>query len=219
MVSIVGSYIVYKHTCPNGKGYIGITSQDVKERWKNGKGYIGALFYKAIQKYGWENIKHEVLFEGLTKEQAEEKEIELIALYKSNQREYGYNVANGGGTNSGFHISEETKKILSEKSKANNARYWLGKTHSAETRQLISEQRKGKPHSEETKKKISTSLKGIQRTETTRQLMSEARRGKKLSAEHKEKLSKAHKGKKASEETRRKMSLAHQKPRNVNEVG
>lgn len=215
---MVENYTVYKHTCPNGKVYIGITSQDVKERWKNGKGYIGALFHKAIQKYGWHNIKHEVLFEGLTKERAEQKEIELIALYMSNQREYGYNVANGGGTNRGFHISEETKKILSEKSKANNARYWKGKTHSEETKQLISDLRKGKSLTEEQKQKISASLKGIQRTETTRQLISEARRGKKLSAEHKEKLSNAHKGKTVSEETRRKMSLAHRKPRNIIEV-
>lgn len=211
-------YTVYMHTCPNDKIYIGITCQEIKERWKNGKGYRGAFFYKAIQKYGWENIKHEVLFEGLTKEQAEEKEIELIALYKSNQREYGYNVANGGGTNSGFHISEETKKILSEKCKASSARYWKGKTHSEETKQLIGEQRKGKAHSEETKQKISASLKGIQRTETTRQKISEAQRGKKLSAEHKEKLSNAHKGKTVSEETRRKMSLAHRKPSMVKEV-
>lgn len=214
------NYRVYKHTCPNGKIYIGITSQDVKERWKNGKGYKGALFYNAIKKYGWANITHEVLFDGLPKEQAEQKEIELIALYKSNQRENGYNIANGGGTNKGWHMCEETKKKLSEKSKANNARHWKGKNHSEETKKKLSEMRKGKTLTEEQKKKIGASLKGIKRTEETKQRISEAHSGKKLSEEHRAKLSEAHKGKKASEETRRKMSLAHRKkPHDIKEVG
>lgn len=30
-------YVVYKHTCPNGKVYIGITSQKPEHRWKKGK--------------------------------------------------------------------------------------------------------------------------------------------------------------------------------------
>lgn len=91
------SYIVYKHTFPNSKIYIGITSQKPSERWRNGCGYQHNNFIKsAIQKYGWDNIKHEILFTGLTKEQAEQKEIELIARYKSNQRDYGYNLSSGG---------------------------------------------------------------------------------------------------------------------------
>lgn len=90
-------YFVYKHTCPNGKIYIGITCQTPSKRWANGKGYApNAYFSSAIQKYGWDNIRHEILFDSLTKEQAEQKEIELIAEYKSNQREYGYNISVGG---------------------------------------------------------------------------------------------------------------------------
>lgn len=90
-------YFVYKHTCPNGKVYIGITCQTPSKRWHNGKGYYqNKYFTSAIEKYGWQNIKHEILFDSLTKEQAEAKEIELIAFYKSNQREYGYNISVGG---------------------------------------------------------------------------------------------------------------------------
>lgn len=33
-------YIVYKHTTPCGKVYIGITSKTPSQRWQNGKGYI-----------------------------------------------------------------------------------------------------------------------------------------------------------------------------------
>ena len=91
------NYTVYMHICPNNKKYIGITKLKPKDRWKNGKSYkTQQLFFRAIQKYGWDNIKHEILFSNLTKEEAEQKEIELIALYKSNQREYRYNVENGG---------------------------------------------------------------------------------------------------------------------------
>lgn len=92
------SYTVYKHTAPNGKVYIGITSNKLNVRWRNGDGYKqNKHFYSAILKCGWENMKHEVLFSGLTKETAAQKEMELIAQYKSNQREYGYNNSIGGG--------------------------------------------------------------------------------------------------------------------------
>ena len=60
---------VYKHKAPNEKIYIGITSQDPERRWQNGYGYATQqLFWRAIQKYGWENIQHEILEENLTKE-------------------------------------------------------------------------------------------------------------------------------------------------------
>lgn len=102
---------VYKHTAPSGKIYIGITGQEVNKRWQNGLGYVGNdYFMKAIKKYGWDSIKHEILFDRLTKEEAESKEIELIMLYKSNDREFGYNIANGGSS-IGKHSKETKRKI------------------------------------------------------------------------------------------------------------
>lgn len=68
-------YTVYRHVCPNNKIYVGITKLSVKARWgKNGALYKRQYFYRAIQKYGWDNIKHEIMFENLTKEEAEAKE-------------------------------------------------------------------------------------------------------------------------------------------------
>lgn len=109
------NYCVYKHTVPNGKVYIGITGIKPERRWQNGCGYKRqGYFYRAIEKYGWDNFKHEILFSDLTKEEAEQKEVELIALYKSNKRECGYNIANGGLVNSGYSLSEETKRKISD---------------------------------------------------------------------------------------------------------
>lgn len=104
-------FTVYKHACPNGKVYIGITSKPVKERWQNGKAYReNRHFYFAIDKYGWENIRHEILFEGLTKEEAEKKEIELIAQYKSNLSQYGYNKSTGGECSSKGVVQTDEQK-------------------------------------------------------------------------------------------------------------
>ena len=107
------TYIVYKHTSPSNKVYIGITSKDVRQRWCNGFGYQTQLyFFRAIVKYGWINFKHEILFDGLTEEEACAIEVELIAKYKSNDARYGYNKDNGGFT--GCKISERTKAKMSD---------------------------------------------------------------------------------------------------------
>lgn len=47
---------------------------------------------RAINKYGWENVQHEIVAFGLSKEQAERMEIDLIASEKANDPKYGYNV-------------------------------------------------------------------------------------------------------------------------------
>lgn len=64
-------YCVYKHTLPNNKVYIGITKQIPSLRWANGRGYKHSnYFYNAILKYGWLNIRHEILRDCLTIEEA-----------------------------------------------------------------------------------------------------------------------------------------------------
>ena len=107
---------MYKHTFPNGKVYIGITScDDPNKRWQDGYGYYEQPFiYNAIQKYGWYNVEHEILFDSLTWEEAKQKEIELIASYKSNDREFGYNLTCGGEGQLGRVWTEEQKKNLSQ---------------------------------------------------------------------------------------------------------
>ena len=73
----MNSYSVYLHITPSKKVYVGITSQaNLNRRWQNGEGYrTQKRFYRAIQKYGWENIEHRIMFSGLTKQEAEEKDV------------------------------------------------------------------------------------------------------------------------------------------------
>lgn len=92
------NYTVYMHKNKiNGKVYIGVTKVNVYIRWAKGNGYKNnKLFYNDILKYNWNNFEHILLFEHLTKEEAEQKEIELINQYKSNKKKYGYNINKGG---------------------------------------------------------------------------------------------------------------------------
>ena len=89
---------IYKHTFPNGKVYIGLTKQEPEKRFKNGYGYETCpLMWNAIQKYGWNNIETTWLHTNITDlNKAAYLEREAIQTYHSNEREYGYNLANGG---------------------------------------------------------------------------------------------------------------------------
>lgn len=95
-------FIVYMHKFPNGKMYIGITSLSPNQRWRKGKGYSKyhqSAIYRAIKKYGWNNIEHIILFKGLSEEEAKQKEIELIKEYNTyihSENSNGYNMTLGG---------------------------------------------------------------------------------------------------------------------------
>lgn len=110
---------------------------------------INHLCGRQLKSIGWENIKHEILYTNLTKELAEQKEIELILKYKTTDSKYGYNVSNGGnclGT-----LTEKTKE------KIRNAN--IGKKLKEETKKKISNTLAGRQHTEEEKRKIGYSLK------------------------------------------------------------
>jgi len=64
------NYSVYQHVTPDGMYYFGAT-QNVERRWRNnGAEYKTTSLYPYIEKYGWENIQHIVLFKDQTKENA-----------------------------------------------------------------------------------------------------------------------------------------------------
>lgn len=139
----MNNYTVYKHTGPSGKVYIGITKRRPSKRFDNGNGYKHCPhFSAAIKKYGWDAFKHEIIETGLTKEEAERREIELIASLRSNDRQYGYNTDKGG--NAPGRMSEETKQkmrqhMLGDKNPTRKFGHpFLGKKHSDESKMLMS---------------------------------------------------------------------------------
>ena len=175
------NYILYLHINKiDGKKYYGITSEkNPNRRWRNGKGYQNnEYFTNAIEKHGWDNFEHIILFENLTESEAYALEKQHIAKYNTKNREFGYNLTDGGEGTNGYHHTEESKRKISEKTKGeNNPMYGKGYLISGENHPMY-----GKYHTEESKQK-----------------MSESKKGKKLSEESKQKISKANKGKNCGE--------------------
>jgi len=176
--------LIYKATFPNQKCYIGQTV-DFENRKSSHKSCsfnennvsYNYPFSKAVRKYGWENIKWEILNENLpNKEHMDMWERLWIFVENSNDPKFGYNITIGGEglghgedhpnfgkpVNLGNKFSEEHKKKLSiaKIGKPSNSK---GKPRTEETKQKMR-----KPRSEEFRKKLT---------------------GRKLSEEHKRKLS------------------------------
>lgn len=98
-------FCVYEHVFPNGKRYIGISS-NAEKRWRKfGTGYeTQPKVARAIKKYGWDNIEHNIIVDGVTKGQAETLERYLIA--ELHTIDNGYNVAIGGENIKGYYLDE-----------------------------------------------------------------------------------------------------------------
>ena len=127
-------YTVYQHVFPNGKRYIGVTRTNVKKRWGyRGYNYKSQIVGRAIEKYGWDNIKHEIFCVCADKEQAERVERFLVDYFKTTDPQHGYNVLPGGDV----AVNDATPEM----------RYKLGNGN------------RGKPHTEEQKRKISEGCK------------------------------------------------------------
>lgn len=183
---------VYKVTnTVNNKIYIGQTSQIPTRRWsrhlRDAEKGLDLRFYRAIRKYGKDSFRFEVICENLTREEANQKEIEFISKYKSLDPDYGYNSTYGGLGSS--HTEEilnkiskasletwsdpEFRKRMSEAHKGlhegeKNAMYGLHETHSFY----------GRSHTDETKNKISETRKILFQDEDFKKRMSEANIGK-----------------------------------------
>lgn len=144
-------YCVYCHTNKvNGKKYVGMTSQTPEKRWNNGKGYVNNKhFFRAIEKYGWHNFSHEILYTHLNKDEAEQLEIKLIKEYDSANPKKGYNIELGG--NSTGKVSDQTRLRLSQS--------LMGHKCSDETRLKISLANRNKTH----KKRGKASLDAIEK--------------------------------------------------------
>ena len=195
------SFKIYKYTnLITGMSYIGQTCQTLEERTGQGMQFYRSSpkFWEAIQEYGTDCWRVEILWDGLTSEEADiYEQIEI----RDNETffPYGYNLnAGGDGASSGA------------------AHHFFGKTLSDEHREKLSESLKHSPYAIKHRQNLA------QRpvSESTRQKQSESNTGKKRTSETKAKLSKKATEREArkkaegytvSDETRRKKSEASQK--------
>lgn len=104
-------YIVYRHVCPNGQIYIGITC-NVKRRWKPSE-YKDTSLKPYIDKYGWDAIKHEVLYSCLTRDEALKLEDQLIVNARENDT--CLNMQRSGGNRRQTDEYKEEQKAYKKK--------------------------------------------------------------------------------------------------------
>lgn len=117
------NWTVYKHVAPNGKVYVGISS-DIKRRWAaNGYYYrlTDTVFSRALNKYGWNCFQHVIVQEGLTKKEACAMEKTLIAYYK--EKRLSYNITDGGEGYCGKHSEEHNKHKVEARISNNTVEY------------------------------------------------------------------------------------------------
>lgn len=168
-------FTVYCHISPSNKKYVGITSTNPQKRWDDGMGYKKNYhFFRAIQKYGWDNFKHIILYSDISEERAKEIERSLVKEWKLTEREFGYNLRDGGDGS----FSEESIQKMSISRKGNKNS--VGRVHSNATKKRISNSLKkfhvthknaffGKHHTEETKEKLKQRIVSDETREKMRQ--------------------------------------------------
>jgi group I intron endonuclease len=205
---VSGEYLIYMHTAPNGKSYIGQTN-NLHRRNISHKNTDGCrAFASAIKKYGWDNFTHTIRAEGLTLDGANQLEQELIASHNTLSPN-GYNLKTGG-KNGGRPSDEAIKrsadarrgKRLSEKQKQRLSE--LGKTMPKERIEKMVAASKvamknrigphfnlGRKHGDDFRKKVSDATKVALASPEVRQKMSERRIGLHHSDETKAKQAEA----------------------------
>lgn len=194
--------IIYKTTnLVNGKFYIGKDT-------KNDPTYLGSgmLLHKAIQKYGIESFKKEILEECVNSVELAKQEIYWIAKFNATDRKVGYNITDGGFGGDTFTnnpnkeiIRERHKQATSDRNnrdggwsadplkriamakKANATRTDMGYKHSEETKQKLSKTLTGRVITEEWKKNISIATKEAMSKIDQKELQAKALEGRKKS--------------------------------------
>ena len=113
---------IYCISFPNGKKYIGQTTKLVEERIKEhiivSKTDAQYLLSKAIRKYGKDSLNYDIIDKAYDRDEINQLEILNIIYYNSHYlKGHGYNMTDGGEGVKGYIHTEESKIIMSNKSK------------------------------------------------------------------------------------------------------
>jgi group I intron endonuclease len=127
----------------NGKKYIGMCKNTHRENYLGS----GTLLKKAIEKYGKENFKREILQECVTFEELSEAEKYWIYKHNAVNDENFYNLTAGGFGGSSDYLKEYWNKLTKEERK--KCRNWYINDMTGKNNPMY-----GKKHSLETRKKI-----------------------------------------------------------------
>ena len=164
----MNNYIIYEHISPSGKIYVGQTTNIEKRWWKKGynylnknqKGqYVHRYFAHALLKYGWDNFKHVIVLEGLSKAEANYAERYLIRWYKMHNM--SYNCTDGGEGVLGLKFTKETREQISKRMLSSSP--FKGKHLTEEQKQRQREKMLGRKASKETRERMSKAQSGMVR--------------------------------------------------------
>jgi hypothetical protein len=113
-------FIIYIHTFKStNKSYIGYTSLTIEKRLHkhilNCKAGFESKFYRAIKKYGVSDIESSILHECKSKEEAKEKEIEMIKNFDTFENGLNETIGGDGGWIVPDAKLERWKKTKSER--------------------------------------------------------------------------------------------------------
>jgi group I intron endonuclease len=138
--------VIYKYVFENGKCYVGQTNNLVRRinYYRNHYKTNPYPFLRALNKYGFDETKFEIIATANTRSDLNILEIELIKSYDSTNKEKGYNLSTGGGGLSGL---KHTKKYKDKMSKMymGESNPFFGKSHTKESLVKMSEAAKKLP--------------------------------------------------------------------------
>ena len=196
-------YFIYRTmNLVNGRFYVGMHVTTVLD-----DGYLGSgkAISSAIEKYGKENFKREVLFFCKDKEELEELEQKIITdKFIQSNKPLIYNMRRGGHGGTSYH-TKDTRKRISESLRGKPS--WnKGKHHSQDTKRKIGEKAKERWKDIGYKERVSEAFSRKIVTEEHKRNIGKSRLGKHHTEESKKKISESKVGKSRTEEARKKIS-------------
>lgn len=155
----------------------------------------GKILQRAVQKYGKENFKREILYFSQDAQENNQKEKEFIQAHNAVKDRTFYNISAGGDGGDIFHtLPLKQQEMLKERARrqctgSKNPMY--GKHHSEETKNKLRQIDKAYTQTQEYRENMSkvtsgekNGMYGKHHTEESKQKMSDAKKGKKLGKEN-----------------------------------